>query len=111
MCGIGGFSFSHSTALSPTGVTRVLLAGLAERGQDATGWAWRSDDAPIEVRKASRPLEAVLDDIDVPADARQAIVHVREYTKGIPGVEDNNHPIRWGRVVGVHNGHLENDDE
>ena len=57
------------------------------------------------------PAAGVLEDIAVPAEARQAIVHVREYTKGIPGVEDNNHPIRWGRVVGVHNGHLENDDE
>ena len=51
---------------APTGVTRVLLAGLAERGQDATGWAWRVADGPIEVRKASRPLAGVLHDVDVP---------------------------------------------
>jgi glucosamine 6-phosphate synthetase-like amidotransferase/phosphosugar isomerase protein len=111
MCGIGGFSFSESTALNPTGVARVLLAGLAERGQDATGWAWRRADGPIEVRKASRALTHLLHDVELDADARQAIVHVREHTKGRPGIEDNNHPIRWGRVVGVHNGHLENDDE
>jgi glucosamine 6-phosphate synthetase-like amidotransferase/phosphosugar isomerase protein len=111
MCGIGGFSFSDSTVLNPTGVARVLLAGLAERGQDATGWAWRRSEGPIEVRKASRALTHLLHDVELDADARQAIVHVREYTKGVPGIEDNNHPIRWGRVVGVHNGHLENDDE
>ena len=36
---------------------------------------------------------------------------MREFTKGVPGLNDNNHPIRYGRVVGVHNGHLDNDDE
>ena len=36
---------------------------------------------------------------------------MREFTKGIPGVNDNNHPIRYGSVVGAHNGHLSNDDE
>ncbi len=111
MCGIGGYSFSRTSTLNPSGVTRVMLAGLAERGQDATGWAWRAGRGPIEVRKASRPLADLLQDVDVPLDARQGIVHVREYTKGVPGIQDNNHPIRWGRAVGVHNGHLENDDE
>jgi glucosamine--fructose-6-phosphate aminotransferase (isomerizing) len=111
MCGIGGYSLSSTTSLNPTGITQVLLAGLAERGQDATGWAWRTADRPIEVRKASRPLSSVLEDVAVAPDARQGIVHVREYTKGVPGIEDNNHPVRWGGVVGVHNGHLDNDDE
>jgi glucosamine 6-phosphate synthetase-like amidotransferase/phosphosugar isomerase protein len=36
---------------------------------------------------------------------------VRDYTKGHPKIEANNHPIRHGAVVGVHNGIIFNDDE
>ena len=42
--------------------------------------------------------------------AGEAIFHVRGYTKGVPSVNDNNHPVRYGRTVVVHNGHLDNDD-
>ncbi len=38
------------------------------------------------------------------------LLHVRDYTKGHPAVDANNHPIRHGAVVGVHNGVIENDD-
>src|SRR2546422_259132 len=33
------------------------------------------------------------------------------WTKGHPTIEVNNHPIRHGAVVGIHNGIIENDDE
>ena len=36
---------------------------------------------------------------------------MRDYTKGHPPIEANNHPIRHGAVVGVHNGIIFNDDE
>ena len=36
---------------------------------------------------------------------------MRDYTKGHPRIEANNHPIRHGAVVGVHNGRIFNDDE
>ena len=36
---------------------------------------------------------------------------MRDYTKGHPRIEANNHPIRHGAVVGVHNGIILNDDE
>ena len=38
-------------------------------------------------------------------------MHVRDYTKGHPTVEQNNHPIRHGAVVGIHNGIIVNDEE
>ena len=46
----------------------------------------------------------------MPESAGEAIFHVRGYTKGVPSVNDNNHPVRYGRAVVVHNGHLDNDD-
>ena len=44
MCGIAGFSFAPDAGPEPTAVARVLLAGLAERGQDATGYAYHAPD-------------------------------------------------------------------
>ena len=46
-----------------------------------------------------------------PARHRRGLVHVRDYTKGHPSIEANNHPIRHGAVVGIHNGVIVNDDE
>ena len=39
------------------------------------------------------------------------LVHVRDYTKGHPSIAANNHPVRHGAVVGIHNGIIVNDDE
>jgi glucosamine--fructose-6-phosphate aminotransferase (isomerizing) len=111
MCGIAGFSLAPGHDLDTTAIARTLLAGIAERGRDATGWASRSPGGPILVEKASQRLAELIHGIRLAPAATEAILHVREYTKGIPALNDNNHPVRWGRVVGVHNGHLDNDDE
>ena len=36
---------------------------------------------------------------------------MRDYTKGHPSIAANNHPVRHGPVVGIHNGIIVNDDE
>ena len=53
----------------------------------------------------------LLERISVPAAAGQLLVHVRDYTKGHPSIAANNHPVRHGPVVGIHNGIITNDDE
>ena len=47
----------------------------------------------------------------MPKGTTELLVHVRAYTKGHPSVPANNHPVRHGPVVGVHNGRILNDDE
>src|SRR5439155_24449515 len=47
----------------------------------------------------------------VPESATHVLVHVRDYTKGHPSIPANNHPVRHGPVVGIHNGIIVNDDE
>jgi glucosamine 6-phosphate synthetase-like amidotransferase/phosphosugar isomerase protein len=49
--------------------------------------------------------------VSVPDEATQLLVHVRDYTKGHPTIEANNHPVRHGSVVGIHNGIITNDDD
>src|SRR3954466_2724654 len=112
MCGIAGYSLSSRSALDRTLAAQSLLAGIAERGADAVGYAHRSpgDAYPVVVKQRT-PASMLLDRIEVSATATELLVHVRDYTKGHPSIAANNHPVRHGPVVGIHNGIILNDDE
>ncbi|MCP9484819.1 MAG: hypothetical protein MSC30_03075 [Gaiellaceae bacterium MAG52_C11] len=111
MCGIAGYSLDPASNVRRTLAAQALLAGIAERGADAVGYAFRSTDSAVSVVKRRSGASALLDELHVPAAATQVLVHVRDYTKGHPTIEANNHPIRHGAVVGIHNGIIVNDDE
>jgi glucosamine 6-phosphate synthetase-like amidotransferase/phosphosugar isomerase protein len=112
MCGIAGYSLSARSGLDRTLAAQALLAGIAERGADAVGYAYRGPaDAYPVVTKQRTPASKLLERVRVPADARELLVHVRDYTKGHPSIAANNHPVRHGPVVGIHNGIILNDDE
>lgn len=111
MCGIAGYSLGPTSPVERTLAAQALLAGIAERGADAVGYAHRGIEGPVRVTKLRGGASALLDEIEIPPGARQALVHVRDYTKGHPDLAANNHPIRHGSVVGVHNGVVVNDDE
>ena len=112
MCGIAGYSLSARSGVDRTLAAQSLLAGIAERGADAVGYAHRSPgDAYAIVAKQRTPASRLLDRIDVPQSATEVLVHVRDYTKGHPSVAANNHPVRHGPIVGIHNGIVLNDDE
>ena len=111
MCGIAGYCLDTSSALDRTLAAQALLAGIAERGADAVGYAHRTPGEPVSVHKQRSGASALLDEVSVPQSATEVLVHVRDYTKGHPSIEANNHPIRHGAVVGIHNGIILNDDE
>jgi glucosamine 6-phosphate synthetase-like amidotransferase/phosphosugar isomerase protein len=112
MCGIAGYSLSSRSAVDRTLAAQSLLAGIAERGADAVGYAHRGrEDAYSVVTKQRTPASKLLERISVPQTATQVLVHVRDYTKGHPSIAANNHPVRHGPVVGIHNGIILNDDE
>jgi glucosamine 6-phosphate synthetase-like amidotransferase/phosphosugar isomerase protein len=112
MCGIAGYSLSPASSVDRTRAAQALLAAIAERGADAVGYAHRSlESGDVSVHKQRSGASAVLDRIVIPEDARQVLLHVRDYTKGHPRIAANNHPVRHGAVVGVHNGIILNDDE
>ena len=111
MCGIAGYSLSPESSVNRTLSAQALLAGIAERGADAVGYAHRGAGCAVTIHKRRSGASALLDEVDVPRDATQALVHVRDYTKGHPRIEANNHPIRHGAVVGIHNGIIVNDEE
>jgi len=111
MCGIAGYSLSPESSVERTLAAQALLAGIAERGADAVGYASSGADGAIEVTKLRGGASALLDEIELPSASEQALIHVRDYTKGHPEIAGNNHPIRHGTVVGIHNGIIENDDD
>jgi glucosamine 6-phosphate synthetase-like amidotransferase/phosphosugar isomerase protein len=111
MCGIAGYSLSGSSSVERTLAAQALLAGIAERGADAVGYAHRCPGGSVEIHKQRSGASALLEQVVLPGDATEVLVHVRDYTKGHPRIEANNHPIRHGAVVGVHNGIIFNDDE
>jgi glutamine---fructose-6-phosphate transaminase (isomerizing) len=112
MCGIAGYSLSPRSSVDRTLAAQSLLAAIAERGADAVGYAYRSPgEIYPTVVKQRTPASHLLDRVSVPAEATQLLVHVRDYTKGHPSIAANNHPVRHGPVVGIHNGIIVNDDE
>ena len=111
MCGIAGYSFDRASTVSRTLAAQALLAGIAERGADAVGYAFRGDAGTLSVHKQRSGASALLERISVSPEANQALIHVRDYTKGHPRITANNHPVRHGSVKGIHNGIIVNDEE
>jgi glucosamine 6-phosphate synthetase-like amidotransferase/phosphosugar isomerase protein len=111
MCGIAGYSLGERSSIDRTLAAQALLAGIAERGADAVGYAYRASGPSVTIHKQQTGASALLDVVAVPPAARQVLVHVRDYTKGRPTIVANNHPIRHGAVVGIHNGVIANDEE
>ena len=112
MCGVAGYSLSPQSRVARTLAAQALLAAIAERGADAVGYAYRLEgEGQVHGEKRRTAASALLDEVSIPGEATQALVHVRDYTKGHPSIAANNHPVRHGAVVGIHNGIIVNDDE
>ena len=111
MCGIAGYSLGARSTVNRRLAAQALLAAIAERGADAVGYAHASPGSMPSIHKQRSGASELLDHIEIPGDATEVLLHVRDYTKGHPRIEANNHPIRHGAVIGVHNGIIENDEE
>lgn len=119
MCGIAGFNVAQADygKWDSRSLSAALLRQIVERGRHATGAAWsqRATDIPgkeVWYMKRPVPAERFISDLrHLPARSRNVILHTRWATKGSPSNRDNNHPIVVPGVVGVHNGHIVNDDE
>jgi glucosamine 6-phosphate synthetase-like amidotransferase/phosphosugar isomerase protein len=111
MCGIAGYSFHRASLTNRTLAAQALLAGIAERGADAVGYAFRGEAGTLSVHKQRSGASKLLERVSIAPSATQALIHVRDYTKGHPRIEANNHPVRHDAVTGVHNGIILNDEE
>ena len=111
MCGIAGYSLSGESGVDRTLAAQTLLAAISGRGADAVGYAYRGPETLLSLHKQRTGASELLEALAIPGSALQALIHVRDYTKGHPRLAANNHPIRHGAVVGIHNGIIKNDEE
>lgn len=108
MCGIGAFQIVDNE-INAQQIARVLLRLLEVRGRDASGVAWHSNGKTY-IHKGAIAGSALAKQVGNDIGAT-GIVHTRYATQGSPKNSANNHPIDVGGIVGVHNGHIANDDE
>ena len=101
-----------SQPLDRTLAAQALLAGIAERGADAVGYAYRAAGPRVTRRHKQRSgASALLDRVEVPSSRRPAARPRPRLHEGPSAIAANNHPVRHGPVVGIHNGIIVNDDE
>ena len=117
MCGIAGFCLAQGEQIDSRKLANSLLIQIQSRGRDATGAAWVNKSDPktkkttISISKAPVPADRFGGYLEqMGRGTRRAILHTRWATKGSPQNNLNNHPIVSGKIVGVHNGVLTNDD-
>ena len=92
MCGIAGYSLSASSGVERTLAAQALLAGIAERGADAVGYAYVAPAGGIAIHKQRSGASALLEEVVLPASATEVLLHVRDYTKGHPRIEAQQPP-------------------
>lgn len=113
MCGIAGFCINkkdHLPRLSE--IVDELLLQIEVRGRDSTGMAYVRDARAFARKDAIPASKFVKGRVTQRVNgASLGILHTRYATQGSPKNRANNHPIIHGSIVGVHNGHINNDDE
>lgn len=113
MCGIAGFCLNVEDHVDARKLSAALLEQIISRGKDATGAAWYNAKQN-EVRYTKAPYSAktfVQTRLPaMPSGVKNVILHTRFATKGDKKFTANNHPIVVENLVGVHNGHISNDD-
>ncbi len=96
--------------------TQTLLAN-EERGREAAGVAVIQRDGTFHLYKEpmpaselikTEPYHRVLDSVG--PETTCLLGHTRMPTKGSRWNNANNHPLLAGHVLGIHNGHIYNDD-
>lgn len=127
MCAIFGIAFLNGCTLANREDIGKLVSRLFKnsqvRGWDAAGIAVASRskiailkrDLNADVFIASKAFEHTIStycDIATTSDLSpiSIIGHCRAKTKGSEKIYENNHPIKSGKIVGVHNGIVGNDD-
>jgi asparagine synthetase B (glutamine-hydrolysing) len=108
MCGIGGFSLSKQSKISPRKVAQALLTEMESRGSMASGYAWENGKSSGVFKRDIAGSK--LNMWHMPRNAKNVILHTRLATHGSASVNANNHPVMSpnGNIALVHNGVIYN---
>ena len=111
MCGIAGYSIRPESSVNRTLAAQALLAGIAERGADAVGYAHRGAGAVVTVHKRRSGASGLLDEVHVPTPLRTGARARPGLHEGPSHGRAEQPPIRHRAVVGIHNRIIVNDEE
>ncbi len=123
MCGIAAVLLSPQARSAATwqSIRTTFTRNLVfneERGKAATGLAVVQANGDIEIYKQAIPASEFVETTTyqsllekVGPNTTLILGHTRLPTQGSVNNPGNNHPIEAGMVLGVHNGHISNDDE
>ncbi len=123
MCGLVGILFwpAERSATEWDTIRRCFTQAMLcneERGREAAGVALVRSDGTFRLFKqpvsaSELSVMAGYKDLLSGLDAKTTCLlgHTRAPTKGSRWDNANNHPLLAGRVIGIHNGHIRNDDE
>lgn len=115
MCGIAAISLAAGdNHLNTRIVSAALLKGIESRGRQATGAAWYNEGThAVQVTKLPVTAETFLNHRleHLPQAAPVMILHTRFGTHGDGSDRNNLHPVIHNRIIGVHNGVLQNHPE
>ncbi len=113
MCGIAGVyikDMNHDFDLNK--LCDGLLAGIVQRGRDATGMCVIDDDGSDVIEKYAIPANEFIGHRDpIIGNPRAVLLHTRLTTQGSELVHENNHPVEYLDAVVTHNGVIQNDTE
>jgi len=121
MCGLAGFILGqkrrrHAELRLIGGVFTELLLLNQRRGTDAAGLAVVRKDGTYRLFKRPGPAAGLVADklywsaLALGNRVTAVLGHTRRKSRGSERNSLNNHPIRAGRVIGTHNGHIWNAD-
>lgn len=127
MCGILGIAFLNGHKIKdpkvPKTILRRLLLESKVRGSDATGVAFADNDNVAVIKHNIDAGRFVNSDFYEKAVERfighdgkslnkvsVIIGHTRAQTKGTHENRHNNHPVVSNKIIGIHNGCINNDD-
>lgn len=114
MCRILGCSYGPDGPgvedWTPSELAQIMFPALVGQGPHAYGWmAWHGGPNVNVFKAAGRcDTKKALATMDIRPDAKWFVGHTRWATHGSPENLLNNHPIRHGNIVGVHNGVIRN---
>lgn len=116
MCRIFGISYGGvEECIGTAKIARLLYRSLVHGGEDAWGYMLYDGDNVWHYKQPGRvdrkgPMDIISKHMRG-NDTRWMCGHVRAATFGSPEENQNNHPLRHGEIMGVHNGTLVNHDD
>ena len=107
-CGVGGIIRVEPNARLSRGEKKAmprLWAALTQRGTDACGFSYEDGGTAYTLKTpGSAKVKSHLMQRNLKRGIRWMMMHTRAATTGKPEDNRNNHPLRHGNILGIHNG-------